>query len=1587
MNAVFDPLAASKRIADDYVRYLRTTFSPDDPLLRDDFDRELGDGSRLARGPILQASAPYKTGGTIADLIGDGVLSQQLRRLGSAGLGLDRPLYVHQEKAIRRLAEGRNVIVATGTGSGKTEAFLLPILDSLLREREAGTLDKPGVRALLLYPMNALANDQLGRLRELLVAFPEVTFGRYVGDTEYTLGKGRAAHRRLFGADPMPNELVSRDVMQERPPHILLTNFAMLEYLLLRPFEAAFFDGPTGEHWRFVVLDEIHVYDGAKGAEMAMLMRRVRDRVCGSETGRLRCIGTSATLGKGREDAPRLIEFGGNIFAEPFEWVEDDPARQDIVEAERDDLVHSPASWFFPEQRLVELRDAFRTGQSCSSLATQFGDVAGMPSPEPGESSTMWLGRAFASETHVVALQTALRQGSLDIDAAAAAVMAGDDRPTKLAALVDICVGSHLPGTNRPLLPARWHFLLRALEGAFACFATCHPDGETRLLLSRHAECPACRLTGHRSAMFEVGVCRRCGVPHLVGKIDAEKNEPKRFTSLPMTEQLPVNLVFVSALEAAGDAEDEDESTSAADAAASAHDRWRLCVGCGSIDRRDDPSCGCGGEVFDVVDVRPANPEQPLRSCIVCTARTSGAGIIRRFLTGADAPVAVIATSLYQELPPSPPPPSDDEWTTAVRVGDGRKLLSFADSRQDAAFFAPYLERTYNRALQRRLLWETIQKRRDLGRIRPGELYVPLANAARDNAVVDARDRSVADQARDWVHAELLSTDRQQGLEGVGLVEVSVSVPPGLNVPEQLSSKIGLESDEALDLIRILLGSLITRRAVTRDDLVDYEDPIFGGYPLTSVRLMGSANKIISWIPSKKGATNQRVTYLQRVLDACGSDASVVELLELMWTKWLTGPASPWRDVLVAANDSKSGVLHRLDANAIEFEPISADHQPMRCSRCRQTWWRAVRGICPGVRCDGVVRPIESGDDDNHYRRLYTSMSYIGQRVEEHTAQLSSDLARQRQQEFIDGQINVLSCSTTFELGVDVGEVVAVLMRNVPPSPANYVQRAGRAGRRAGSPALVVTFAQRRSHDLHFFDEPFAMIDGNVAAPILEIENPHIVRRHLNAIAFSASERRTLSDHFPDGHKRVADFIFPEVGAPSDEMTAWLRGHPMDVGDAVGRVCPGGLFEHEEINLSQWRWLDGLDGDPATPGMGRLLVAERRIRQDVLELEETEAELASAKKYGPAGAVKRVRETLVRQNSVQFLAQKGVLPKYGFPVDVVSLRLPNEPNLDLDRDLEMAIVEFAPGAEVVADKRLWRSIGIERPSGLDFIVKKWRECGSCGALRTWLADAVDLPECKVCGSADLKGAGSFLHPIFGFVGELMKRPPGDARPVRQGYRQYFFTDYSGGPPDPVSVPVGSGAIEVRYSRQGQITVLNEGRKSAGFNVCRWCGWAAPCTDPLPAEHHKVPGSTRRTCEGEPHRLTLGHEYLTDAVELRLGGSFDRGQILSALHALLAVVDEVGIEPGDVNGVPHPAPSGSDAMVIFDSVPGGAGHARRISEVLPELFEAALRKAKRCDCGEETSCYGCLRSYRNQADHERLARRHAIEVLSTTLGRE
>jgi ATP-dependent helicase YprA (DUF1998 family) len=300
-----DAIEFNRDLDETYKRYLFTTnlISDLEPELKDSFLSKLGSDFEIVRGPFVHATPCYKPDKSVRSLVngeGEVTLSKGMLDLPADTFDPDRPLYSHQVEAMSLLDKGRNLVVATGTGSGKTESYLLPILDSILKD------PTPGLRAIIVYPLNALANDQLFRLRELLKEMPQVTFGRYTGETK---------EKPDQNDDGLPNERKCRSEIRDSPPHILLTNFAMLEYLLLRPRDSELFED---HNLKFIVLDEAHTYSGAQGIEIAMLMRRLKNHL-DDQKSQIKFILTSATIGDGANGKIEVAKFASDLTGNNFE--------------------------------------------------------------------------------------------------------------------------------------------------------------------------------------------------------------------------------------------------------------------------------------------------------------------------------------------------------------------------------------------------------------------------------------------------------------------------------------------------------------------------------------------------------------------------------------------------------------------------------------------------------------------------------------------------------------------------------------------------------------------------------------------------------------------------------------------------------------------------------------------------------------------------------------------------------------------------------------------------------------------------------------------------------------------------------------------------------------------------------------------------------------------------------------------------------------------------------------------------------------------------------------------------------------------
>ena len=686
MSDIMNPIEIANELRDTYLRYLETSFHLKDADLRSQFSLLLRNDSfpPLVREPILEVTPSFLSGSSLAGLAGEGVLDEDFAMIKPAEL-VERDLYKHQEEALRKaITERRNMIIATRTGSGKTECFLYPIINHLLTEKKNGTLAEGGVRALLLYPMNALANDQIARLRTLAKYFPEITFGRYTGETEQSEHKAKVTYWSYHnGEDPLPNELICREQMQETPPHILFTNYAMLEYLLIRPNDSPLFEG--GE-WRFIVLDEVHSYAGALGVEVAMLMRRLKERTVNSETGRLQCFGTSATLGKGKEDHPKIATFAEALFGEEF-------AASDVVGASRQRLEDpGKQAWGTGSVGLYQsIREAVFTKQAITLSRLKELMQANVPASVLRDAS------AYAEN---------LTETKEQVQAFLHTILAGDSQVQKLrsnlekqrvvelsglrdiAGLTDlVALGSFArrPGVANPLIPARYHIMARAIAGVFASF-----DSAEKLTLLPQRE-----KQHNGRAVFELASCNRCGEIMLAGEIKPNPDGCEFLEQPPGVGDDPiVPISWLSLRRGRRPEVDEDDVVEEGEKEENINRMSKppspmlLCTICGRIaDESTFKNGQCEGHGPEHVPLYllSTKPRRSVpRQCPSCL--NNHGAVASRMLTGSEVPVAVLATSLYQKIPGSI---NEEEM---YLPGSGRKLMMFSDSRQDAAFFRPLHE-------------------------------------------------------------------------------------------------------------------------------------------------------------------------------------------------------------------------------------------------------------------------------------------------------------------------------------------------------------------------------------------------------------------------------------------------------------------------------------------------------------------------------------------------------------------------------------------------------------------------------------------------------------------------------------------------------------------------------------------------------------------------------------------------------------------------------------------------------------------------------------------------------------------------------
>lgn len=1612
-----DAIEFNRDLDETYKRYLFTTnlISDLEPELKDSFLSKLGSDFEIVRGPYVHATPCYKPDKSVRSLVngeGEVTLSKGMLDLPADTFDPDRPLYSHQVEAMSLLDKGRNMVVATGTGSGKTESYLLPILDSILKD------PRPGLRAIIVYPLNALANDQLFRLRELLKEMPQVTFGRYTGETK---------EKPDQNDDGLSNERKCRSEIRESPPHILLTNFAMLEYLLLRPRDSELFEN---HNLKFIVLDEAHTYSGAQGIEIAMLMRRLKNHL-DDQKSQIKFILTSATIGDGENGKIEVAKFASDLTGNNFE-------PQDVLSGETinsfvDDMKDEPSLSSListiGNSSFSDWQAALGTSQTLAYMLKKLGFSTG---DGKKELTSKILYDAFSDYSPLAKIHDHCRMTPTKIDELCAIMgMKPTDEAIKVIRwLVTLAASAKKSSDYAPLLPTRLHFFCRGLAGATLCLNdNCdskkeHPQTNwSDFFLDDRNVCPTCE-----KKVLPIITCTHCGLP--VVRIYIENGKWKKSFD-PTASQIPKLLTWSGDVEEGVEEEDEIDAISAKN--------MTLCLSCNQISEGNQLAPCCENPAHRTLQVIPTENDLGLLPKCPSCGGTSGSfpSVLREFTTGEDAPTAVLAEAMVRNLP-------FDARRRDV-CANGRKLLVFSDSRQRAAFFAPYLlQTTAETAFQGPLEMaiKTAEEQRDGKPVSFRKVAIEYEEGLSKMSTVvfkekehgvsfykivpeskaseDDRENARCEAERVLYRNFCSSQKQKTTIAGMGIASLAITYSPHCKtvLKEQLPELFNVDEEKGWQILHALIEVMVQRIAVDFPSHVKANPHVVSfGPALYTFHLReagrqdvrsSNCRQLYRWNPylgpergvkrSVNGSRQLEVICKALSLDRFTDEQTLKTLLMKIWDAFIEG-----------------GVLSEVGATCPGEFRVNKDCLAITtratlfvCNTCGKITTLGALGFCTKVGCTGTPQQLSDTElqnkfETNHYRKRF-KQSPLPLEAREHTAQLTNEWGKFYQEQFNEGKVNVLSSSTTFEMGIDVGDLKAVMLRNFPPSASSYIQRTGRAGRRQDGVSVALTFARNVPHDQYNFHDPTLVIAGKIKAPIINTGNLPLTQRHCNSMLLGCFLRGIGDvDGINLDKLTVEDFFVVKVGDNTlvEMYKAWVLSseNRSDLEASLSRIIPkkSELIPQVALETSIDSLISGSKSVWVYHVMGEIKLFGDKIkelREESIKLLQNSELQQSQKFVTRASIMQKLQSQFLEQRLIDFLSSCSWLPGYAFPQDIVKLKVLDaefSKKMRLERDREVGISEYAPGSEIIADGKLFTSAGVEFKGQPD--VRWWISCRECRRIETGRITDEPPVACTICGTSFLGACEprDYIRPD-GFT-TSMEDPPtmpklSRLRPPRSS--EVFLLE--GVDPDSFVESKVSG-ITYGIKKGGKLFRANSGHKFNSFLLCPICGKYFPERPKQPG--HDKPWGPR--CNGKPKKLDLAHEIVTDILQLRFQGCTPQPPNLvegrpfwrSLFAAVLnGATDHLDIAPGDIDGTYHGWSTESyiGEIVIYDRIPGGAGHIERIVNNIDDVLYSAYRRVKDCSCSDiDSSCYACLRSYSNQFYWDELTRRPVIDWLSNVLG--
>lgn len=1612
------PLIVAEQVRQGVADFLATTFPATTPGFETVMADFLATPGKLAQGPYVSIGLPFRkyAGKPVFDWLDKGFVP-----------------HAHQARAFERLVgdEAKSTLIATGTGSGKTECFLYPVLEHCRQQRAAG---KRGIKAILIYPMNALATDQASRLaREILTrpAFAGISAGLYVGDEP---GEKSTTVRQLD--DGRYSVITERDRLREEPPDILLTNYKMLDFLLIRARDSVLWRHNTPDTLRFLVVDELHTFDGAQGTDLACLIRRLKARLR-TPPGVLACVGTSATLGT--EGQERLLAFAGDVFGEIF----DDHA---VIGEDRESVAEYLANDAVEFMRMPTAADYPRLAQGKRDASEYIAEQYGLWFEADGEvdpQDVQFQVRLGARLKQHVAFQNLLRDlhrlggkavALADLEDAISARLrdraaAPGDFPRRwllsLLALVSHAAESRDDsGHRRPFLSVRVELWLRELRRMVASVSD-------RPQLVHSDDLPGNDAGVHLPLIH----CRDCHVMGWGAVVSpTERNRLKADLQGFYRAFFGLDLGTRFLFPAMGESPIDPKKL----------ERKQACSECGTLNPREAQDCNhCGSKALLAIDLA-ANQHQGRRNgapftkshhdCPYCDGE--------RTLTIVGAQAASLASVSVGQL-------------FGSSYNGDKKLIAFSDSVQDAAHRAGFFEARTWRMNLRPAMAQVIHAAVASGA--PLTLAtLPEAFEREWRAKLGEKDYikmflppSIA-WLRDYdklLHDDVLPEGNylqqlvRRGLTWAMLGEFAQDAHVGRTLPRTRTAAAAIDAHvlakAASTAVAVLREKVDALRSVT-----DGEAAVFLQGLLARMRRVGAMWDGFLQAYARHGCnifvyrannpaeyamlnTPRRPRFLSLLpYNDCdpvtGGDAGFYR----DWAfKALQGLAAQ-----ALLDDSVLADIYRISLQALEdvgvTESLEAERpgtlvwglRPQslhlldaaaewRCDHCRNAVMdhldAALDGTpCRRLACRGQYR-LQTDEVPQFYRELYLSADVQRIRAREHTGLLDRATREQVEADFKSGKVNVLSATPTLEMGIDIGDLSAVLMCSVPPAQANYLQRAGRAGRKTGN-AFTGTVAAGRPHDLYFWASPREMLAGHVDSPGVFLNASAVLERQLAAFSLDnwvreRGEGAKIPARLGDALSAVRNQTQSKFPHPWLDYLQQNRATLIDGFIELFRQGSTPLTNDSEDYLRRF-----IDGGSAQTGSLPWKVLNRAfaVIRDVDDLKRRrtriEAEITRIEGLDARGesdeeelrelrvekaALTRLLADIESRDTLQFLTDEGLLPNYAFPEQGVLLHsviIRDDKKLAASAEQRVLTFEYErPGASAItelAPENVFyaegRKVTIEQVDVARDKPQKWRFCRSCSFSAPETA-AEPLAACPRCADPMWSDAGRVqtmlrLSKVYARTYDSNSRIGDDADDRdRKFYVHQALLDV---PPGAVrqawaveddNLPFAFEFLErvqfreVNFGQQtgeGEpIQIAGNDMRKPGFRICAECGTLQRNRRREDAwKNHALYCSKRKD---ESHAVQecvfLYREFDSEGIRLflpetRFGGSDE------SVHSFIAAL-QMGLERRFRGSVDHlriardirlaqGEESPRQYLVIYDSVPGGTGYLKELMRDPAPLFE-------------------------------------------------